>query len=123
MAVFQSAVKEIHGRGPDEACDEHIDRMMIDLIRFADLLNEAVFHDDDAGGHRHRLDLIVGDVDGGGADIVMDADDFAAHLDAELGVKVGKRLIHQEDLRAADDGAAKRDALPLAAGKGARLAA
>jgi len=45
-----------------------------------------------------------------------------AGLAAQLGVEVGKRLVEQEDLRAADDGAAEGDALALAAGQGARLA-
>jgi hypothetical protein len=44
------------------------------------------------------------------------------HRDAQLGVEVGQRLVHQERLRLADDGPAHRDPLPLPAGQGGRLA-
>ena len=47
--------------------------------------------------------------------------DLGAHLHAELGVQVGQRFVHQEDLRLADDGAAQGDALALAAGERLRL--
>ncbi len=45
-----------------------------------------------------------------------------AGLHAQLGVEVRERLIQQEGLRLADDGAAQGDALALAAGELARLA-
>jgi hypothetical protein len=41
---------------------------------------------------------------------------------AQLGVEVGQRLVEQEHLRVAHDGAAHRDALALAAGQLARVA-
>ena len=44
-----------------------------------------------------------------------------AHLDAELGVEIGERLVEEEGLRLLDDGAADGDALALAAGKLRRL--
>ena len=44
------------------------------------------------------------------------------HLHAQLGVEVRERLVEQEDLGVADDGAAERDALALTAGELARLA-
>ena len=52
----------------------------------------------------------------------MQAEDVRSGLDAELGVEVGERLVHEEDRRFADDGAAEGDALALAAGELARLA-
>ena len=78
-------------------------------------------HDDDAVAERHSLDLVVGDVDEGGVDLLAQLDDLRAHLVAELGVEVGQRLVHQEDLRVPDDGAADGDTLPLAAGQRLRL--
>ena len=41
--------------------------------------------------------------------------DFGAHLNAKLGVQVGKRLIEQEHLGVAHNGAAHRHALTLPA--------
>ena len=77
-------------------------------------------HDRDAVAHRHRLDLVVGDVDGGRADLLLQPLDLAARLHAQLGVEVGERLVHQEHLRVAHERAAERDALLLAAGELAR---
>ena len=41
--------------------------------------------------------------------------DLRAHLGAQLGVEIRQRLVEQEDLGLADDGAAHRHPLPLAA--------
>ena len=96
--------------------------MVEHLLRGADLLDEAVAHDDDAVAERHGLDLVVGDVDKGGVDLLAQLDDLRAHLVAQLRVKVRQRLVHQEHLRVADDGAADGDTLPLAAGQRLGLA-
>ncbi len=72
--------------------------------------------------HAHRLALVVGDIDHGDAELLLQRPDFAAHLGAQLGVEIGQRLVHQTDRRLGDDGAAERDALLLAAGKLRRLA-
>jgi hypothetical protein len=82
----------------------------------------AIAHDDDPVGHRHRLDLVMGDVDGRGAEALVQLADLGAHLDAQLGVEVRERLVEQEHLRVAHDGTPHRDALALAARKLARIA-
>jgi hypothetical protein len=41
----------------------------------------------------------------------------AAHLQAELGIQVGQRLVHQEEPRPDDDGARDRGSLLLATGE------
>ena len=64
---------------------------------------------------RHRLDLVVGDVDGRHAEPLVQPRQLAAHRDAQLGVEVRERLVHEERLRLAHHRAAHRDALPLAA--------
>ena len=97
-------------------------RLVVELVRRADLLDAAVVHHHDAVGQRHRLDLVVGDVDRGGADLLVHLLDLDPHLDAQLGVEVGQRLVEQEHLRVAHDGAAHGDALALAAGQLLRLA-
>ena len=90
---------------------------MVQLIGCADLLDIAVLHHHDAVGQGHGLGLVVGDVDGGRAGLLVDLGDFIAHGHALLGVQVGKRLVHQEDAHLADDGAADGHALALAAGQ------
>ena len=119
----EAAGEHVHRRRADEAGDEEVGRRVVELERRADLLDAAVVHDDDLVGHGHRLDLVVGDVDGGGLQPLVQVLDLGAHRDAELGVEVRERLVEQEDLRVADDGAAHGDALALAAGELARVAA
>ena len=81
------------------------------------MLNHAAGHDRNAVGNGHGLLLIVRDVNRGDADAVLNLADGVAHLDAQLRVEVGKRLVHQQHVRLDDDGAGERDALLLAAGK------
>jgi len=93
-----------------------------DLLRRADLLNDAVLHNDDTVAQSHGLRLVVGHIDKGGVDALAQLDQLCPHLVAELGVQIGQRLVHQQDLRLPDDGAADGHALTLAAGKGLGLA-
>ena len=87
-----------------------------------DLLQDALRQHGDAVAHRHRLDLVVGDVDRGDAELALQRGDLGADLHAELGVEVRQRLVHQEHLRLAHDRPAQRDPLALAARELAGLA-
>ena len=115
-------VDEVHGRRADEARHEAVERAPVELERAADLLHQAVLHDDDAVAQRHGLDLVVGDEDRRGRHAQAQLLDLEAHLRAQLGVEVGQRLVEQEHLGVAHDAAAERDALLLAAGELARPA-
>jgi hypothetical protein len=81
----------------------------------AHLLQDAVLQHGDAVAHRHGLDLVVRDVDRGRRRAARAARRSRARLHAQLGVEVRQRLVHQEDLRLADDRAAHGHALALAA--------
>ena len=118
----QRAVDDVHRRRADELRDEQVVGMVVELERRADLLDAAVVHHDDAVGHRHRLDLVVRDVDRRRLQALVQRLDLGAHRDAQLGVEVRQRLVEQEDLRVAHDGASHRDALALSAGELARKA-
>jgi len=59
----------------------------------------------------------MGHVDECRLQLLMELGDFGTHLHAELGVQVGQRFVHEEDLGFTHDGAAKGDALTLAAGQ------
>ena len=120
--ALELGVEEVHLRRSDESGNEEVGGLIEHFLRRADLLDEAVAHDDDAVAERHSLDLVVGDVDEGGVDLLAQLDDLGAHLVAELGVEVGERLVHEEHLGAAHDGAADGDTLALAAGERLRLA-
>ena len=112
----QGNVKEIHLWGANEASDEFVVWLVVKIHRGVDLLDVAQFHDDDAGAHGHGFHLIVGDIDEGGLEFLMEFGDLRSHLGAQFGVQVRKRLIQQEDFRVTHDGTAQGDTLSLAAG-------
>ena len=122
VRAAEPGLDHVHRRRADEAADEEVDGPVVELLRVGDLLELALAHHRDAVAHRHRLDLVVGDVDRRHAEVVLEPRDLRAHLDAELRVEVREGLVHEERLRLADDRAAHRDALALAAGERARLA-
>ena len=104
---------------PMNCGDEHAARPVVDLERRAGLQHLALVHHRDHVGHRHGLDLVVGDVDRGGADAVVQPAQLLAHQLAERGIERAQRLVHQERLGPAHDGAAQRHALAVAAGEAA----
>ena len=65
------------------------------------------------GGHRFRL--VIGDVDGRVAILVVQPAHLEAHFLPQIGVDSTKRLIQQQRLGLHDQGARQRDALLLAA--------
>ena len=95
---------------------------LVDFRRRADLLDCAALHQHDPVGKRHRLQLVVGDIDGGGLEALVQAGDLDAHVVAQLGIEVGERFIKEEYARRLDHGAGDRHALLLAAGEFGRLA-
>ena len=108
-------------RDAEKARDERGGRRFVELGGCAELLDPAVVHDRDLVGHRHRLFLVVRDVDERDADVVLNALELELHLLAELQVEGAERLVQQEHRRLVDEGAGERDALLLASGKLARL--
>ena len=107
--------EEVHGRAPDEAGDEHIDRVMVEGVGRVHLLDITIFHDDDPVTHGHGLDLVVGYIYKGCLEPLVELEDVNPGLDPEFGVQVGERLVHQEGLGLADDRPAEGDTLALAA--------
>ena len=73
-------------------------------------------HDDDPVGERHGLGLIVGHVKHGFADTLLQKRDLLTHAGAQFRVKIGKRLIEQENSRVAHQRPAERNPLHLPAG-------
>ena len=110
-------LKEVHLRGTDKARDKQIYGVIVKVLRGIHLLNEAVFHNDDTGTHRHSFDLVVGDVNKGGGKSRVELGNFRSHGSTELCVEVGQRLVEQEHFRFADDGTAECDTLTLTAGQ------
>ena len=109
--------QKIHRRAADEACNKAVHRGVVQLERAADLLHNALVQDDDLVGQRHRLDLIVGDVDHRCLEVLMQLGQFQPHLDPQQCVKVRQRLVEQEHLRVTHQRPADGNPLPLSAGQ------
>ena len=109
------AGQEVHV--PDEVSHERRQRPVVDRARLVDLLDHAVGHDRDPVRHGQRLTLVVGDVDEGDADLVLDALELDLHLLAELQVERAQRLVQQQHPRVHHQRPGQRDALLLAAGE------
>jgi hypothetical protein len=108
---------EVHRRRAEEARDEEVGGLVVEFHRRADLHHLAVLQHDDLVGERHRLDLVVGDVDHRGAQVLVQLADLHPHVHAQRRVEVRQRLVEQEDLGVAHDGAPDGHALALAARK------
>ena len=121
LAVDHRVGVQVHRRGADEAGDEDVGRAIVQLGRGADLLQDTELDDGDAIAHRQGLGLIVGHVQGGDTQLALQGSDLGTGLDTELGVEVGQRLIHEEDLRLTDDCTAHSHALTLTARQSLRL--
>ena len=107
--------QEVHRRRADEPRDKAVRRVLVQLHRRADLFDPAVVEHHDPVGQRHRLDLVMGHIDHRRAEPLVQPRDLQPHLHAQRGVEVRQRLVEQEHLRVADDGAADGDALALPA--------
>jgi hypothetical protein len=103
----------------DEAGHEQVDRPVVEHVGRGDLLQDAAAHHRHPVSHRHRLDLVVGDVQRGDPQVLLQAEDLRPGLHPQLGVEVGQRFVHQEGGRFPHDRPAHGDPLALATGQGA----
>ena len=101
---------------------EGVGGVVIEFERRAHLLDLAGSEHHDPVCHCHGLDLVVGDVDHRSVELAVEPGDLDAHLHAKRRVEVGERLVEQEHLRLAYDGAADGNALTLTARELAGLA-
>ena len=104
-------------RNAEKPCDERCFRVLVELGRSPELLDPARVHDRDRVGHRHRLFLVMGDVDEGDPEVALQPLDEELHLLSELQVEGAERLVEQEHARAVDERASQGDTLCLAAGE------
>ena len=121
-AAVASGEEEVHRRAADERGHERVVGPVVEDVGRVHLLDDAVVQHGDPLAERHRLHLVVGDVQRRHAEALVQPHELRPHLHAELGVEVRERLVHQERLRVPNDRPAHRDALALAARQRARLA-
>ena len=101
----------------DERGDEAGTRRVVDLERRAHLLDPALVHHHDPVRHRQGFLLVVGDVDRGDAERLLQRADLLAQRDADLGVQGRQGLVEQQHLRLDRERPGQGHALLLAAGE------
>jgi hypothetical protein len=117
MSARDRAGQKIHPRRADKAGDGQRLRSFVEHIRFGVLLDPAGPHHRDAGGQRHRLDLVVRHIDDGRSEALMQALQLDPHLGAQLGIEIGQRLVEQKHLGLLHQCSSNRDPLALTAGE------
>ena len=100
-----------------EVRHELVGRVVVDLPGSAHLRHHALVHDYDVVGDAHGLGLVVGDVYGGDAELLLYAADLRAHVHPQLGVQVAQGLVKQQHAGLRDQRAGQGDPLLLAAGQ------
>ena len=101
----------------DEAGDKTIGGAAIGLGGRGVLMDPAVIHHQHLVRHDEGFPLIMGNVDGGNAEFLLDSPELELHILAELAVEGGERFVEEEKVRLEDKSAGDRDTLLLAAGK------
>ena len=72
----------------DEVCDKTGIGMIVDLSRCSDLLDFSLAHDDDLIGNTHRLRLVMGNIDCGDSDLLLNLPDLGTHRHTKFCIKV-----------------------------------
>ena len=117
------SAQQVHRRRAHEASDELVTGPHIKLGGRAELLHAALVKNRDLVGQCHGFDLIMRDINNGGAKPVMKPFDFCAHLRSQLRIQVRQWLVKEEDFGISDNGAANGHPLALPARQGCRFAA
>src|SRR6476661_3870247 len=99
----------------DETCDERCPRLVIKLLRRADLLEPPGVHHGDAIGQHERFRLVVRDVDEGRAEVCLQLLELDLHVFAQLEIERTERLVEQQQRRFEHEAPRDRDPLPLSA--------
>ena len=121
-AVLVPHRQEVHEHRADKVCAKAVRGTVVDLVRRAELLEDAEIHDCDLVRHAQRLDLVVRHIDHRLPALVLDALQLCAHVGAEGSVEIRERLVEEEDRRLDDHRASQRDLLHVVDGEAPGLA-
>ena len=105
----QGAVQEVHLGAADEACNEHVARHIVQVLRGIDLLDDTILHNYDSCTKSH-------------SQLLVQLDDLGAHAGTQLGIQVGQGLVQQEDCRVTNHCTAQSNTLTLTTGQSLGLA-
>ena len=112
---FQRTFEEVHLRRADEASHKLVAGEAVQVARRVDLLYKTVLHYYDARTHGHCFYLVVGYVDEGCLQPVVQFADFATHCGTKFCVQVAEGFVQKEYLWLTHDGTSKCDTLALSA--------
>ena len=107
--------QQVHGGRANKARYKRIGRRLIQLGRRAHLLDIAAAHQHHLVSHSHGLGLVVRDINHRHAKALLQGADIGTHLLAQLGIQIGKRLIHKANRSLRHNGTPQRHALALPA--------
>nr|WP_052292524.1 hypothetical protein [Laribacter hongkongensis] len=110
------------GRQADKAGHGFVARCLVEFFRRAVLQHAAVVEQGHAVGHGQGFFLVMGDQQGGGAELLLQGADLVAQLAADGGIQRRQRFIQQQGLRAEGQRPGQCHSLLLAAGHLARQA-
>lgn len=102
-------------RGTDKIGHKGRARFEVDIARRTGLCDDAVLQQQHPIRQGQSLGLIMGHVDRGEANLLLQGADLGADLIAQLCVKVRQWLVKQHHARRNSQGAGQRDALLLPA--------
>ena len=104
-----------------EICDKLIGRLIVQALRQIVLLKHTGFHQHDTIRNGKRFLLIMRNEDRGDTRALLNAANLFAHFKTQTRVKVGKRLVKQQQTGIFDQRTGNGDTLLLAAGKLGRV--
>src|SRR5208283_4649627 len=120
LAAIDRSFEQV--RRADEIGDEAALRKLVNLRGSPNLQHLAAIHHRDARGKSHRLVLVVGDEHERDAHLILNVHELELRLFAQFLVERAQRLVEEQHLGPANEGASERHALALAAGELVRLA-
>src|SRR5579871_1076730 len=97
--------------------DMKIGRVLVDFSRAVYLDQAPPLDDADPARHGHGFDLVMGNIEDGGAEILLDALQLQSEIRPEFCIEGRQRLVHQIDGRPAHQGPTDGHALHLATGE------
>ena len=113
----RAAVPAMRLLAPTKPATNGVARLVVELLRRADLLEAAGVHHRDLIGQHQRLGLVVRDVDERRAEVGLQLLQLDLHVLAQLQVERAERLVEQQQRRLEHQAARDRDALLLPAGE------
>src|SRR5260370_3228266 len=103
--------------GADKAGSEDRARIAVNLLGLVELFDAPLGHHRDAIRNSQGLFLVVGHIDGGHLELLLDAADLVAQGDAYFGIEGREGFIEQEYLGFDGQGTSQGDTLLLATGE------